>query len=50
MRFGQRCLEGAKQMVVGETLELLFVFIMVFVSIILVVYIQKITGGVDEEE
>jgi hypothetical protein len=37
-------------MVVGETLELLFVFIMVFVSIILVVYIQKITGGVDEEE
>ncbi len=37
-------------MVVGETLELFIVFAMVIVSIIIVMLIQRSTGGVDEEE
>jgi preprotein translocase subunit SecG len=37
-------------MVVGETLELFIVFAMVIISIIIVMLIQRATGGVDEEE
>ncbi len=37
-------------MVVGETLELLIVAMMILVSILIMVFIQKATGGVDEEE
>ncbi len=37
-------------MVVGETLELVVVFTMIIVSILIVVFIQKATGGIDEEE
>lgn len=37
-------------MVVGETIELFVVFAMVIISIIIVMYIQRATGGVDEEE
>jgi|GEM_PF-2292425 len=37
-------------MVVGETLELVVVAAMVVVSILIMMYIQKATGGVDEEE
>jgi preprotein translocase subunit SecG len=36
-------------MVVGETIELFIVFAMVIVSIIIVVLMQKATGGVDDE-
>jgi hypothetical protein len=37
-------------MVVGETIELFVVFAMVIISIIIVILIQKATGGVDNEE
>jgi hypothetical protein len=37
-------------MVVGETIELFVVFAMVIISILIMMYIQKATGGVDEEE
>lgn len=37
-------------MVVGETLELFVVFGMVMISIIIVMLMQKATGGVDNEE
>jgi hypothetical protein len=37
-------------MVVGETLELVVVATMIVVSILIMMYIQKATGGVDEEE
>jgi hypothetical protein len=37
-------------MVVGETIELFVVFAMVMISILIMMYIQKATGGVDEEE
>lgn len=37
-------------MVVGETIELFVVFAMVIISILIVMYIQRATGGVDEEE
>jgi hypothetical protein len=36
-------------MVVGETLELFVVFAMVIISLIIVMLIQKATGGIDEE-
>ncbi len=36
-------------MVVGETIELFIVFAMVIISIIIVMLIQRATGGVDEE-
>jgi len=36
-------------MVVGETIELFIVFAMVMISLVIVVYMQKATGGVDEE-
>ena len=36
-------------MVVGETIELFVVFAMVIISIIIVVLMQKATGGVDDE-
>ncbi len=37
-------------MVVGETIELFIVFGMVILSIIIVMLMQKATGGVDNEE
>ena len=37
-------------MVVGETIELFVVFAMVVISIIIVILMQKATGGVDNEE
>ena len=37
-------------MVVGETIELFVVFAMVMISIIIVVLMQKATGGVDNED
>lgn len=37
-------------MVVGETLELFIVLAMVIISIIIMLLIQKATGGVDEGE
>lgn len=37
-------------MVVGETIELFIVFTMVMLSIIIVMLMQKATGGVDNEE
>jgi hypothetical protein len=37
-------------MVVGETIELFVVFAMVIISIIIVILIQKATGGVDNED
>ncbi len=37
-------------MVVGETIELFIVFAMVMISIIIVMLMQKATGGVDNEE
>ena len=36
-------------MVVGETIELFIVFAMVIISIIIVVLMQKATGGIDDE-
>lgn len=36
-------------MVVGETIELFIVFAMVIISIVIVMYMQKATGGVDNE-
>jgi hypothetical protein len=36
-------------MVVGESLELVVVFAMIIISILIVVYIQRATGGIDEE-
>jgi len=37
-------------MVVGSTLELVAVFAMIFISILIMMYIQKATGGVDNED
>jgi hypothetical protein len=37
-------------MVVGETIELFIVFAMVINSIIIVILMQKATGGVDNDE
>jgi preprotein translocase subunit SecG len=37
-------------MVVGETIELFIVFAMVIISIIIVILMQKATGGVDNDE
>lgn len=37
-------------MVVGETIELFVVIAMVVISMLIMMYIQKATGGVDEEE
>lgn len=37
-------------MVVGESLELVVVVAMIVISILIVMYIQKATGGIDEEE
>ncbi len=36
-------------MVVGETIELFIVFAMVIISIIIVMLMQRATGGVDDE-
>jgi len=38
------------EMVVGETLELFAVVAMVLISIVIMLLIQRATGGVDEEE
>jgi preprotein translocase subunit SecG len=37
-------------MVVGETIELFVVFAMVVISIIVMMLMQRFTGGVDNEE
>jgi hypothetical protein len=37
-------------MVVGESLELVVVVAMTVISILIVMYIQKATGGIDEKE
>lgn len=37
-------------MVVGETIELFIVFAMVIISIIIVILMQRATGGVDNDE
>ncbi|HEX2915177.1 MAG TPA: hypothetical protein VH186_30575 [Chloroflexia bacterium] len=37
-------------MVVGETIELFVVFAMVIISIIIVMLMQKATGGVDNDD
>jgi hypothetical protein len=37
-------------MVVGETIELFIVFAMVIISIIIVILMQKATGGVDNDD
>jgi hypothetical protein len=40
----------SRPMVVGETIELFVVFAMVVISIIVMMLMQRFTGGVDNEE
>jgi hypothetical protein len=43
-------LESENNMVVGETLELVVVAAMIIISMLLMIFIQKATGGIDEDE